>query len=115
MSRKNNPLSKRASLSLIAADTKFFRDFALDPYPEDFRSAAVLALMPFLSAFAYESVRYFERTYPTAGYNVHMDQATAYAASAKAGLFVYHGVSRTGHEIVGGCRRMLASAEIGRD
>ena len=48
-------------------------------------------------------------------YNVHMDQATAYAASAKAGLFVYHGVSRTGHEIVEGCRRMLASAEIGRD
>lgn len=67
MSRKNNPLSNRASLSLIAADTKFFRDFALDPHSDSFRSVAGLTLMPFLSAFAYESVKYFERTNPTAG------------------------------------------------
>jgi hypothetical protein len=67
VSRKNNPLSKQASLSLIAADTKFFRDFALDPHPDYFRSVAGLVLMPFLSAFANESVKYFERTDPIAG------------------------------------------------
>jgi hypothetical protein len=52
---------------LIAADAEFFRDFALDPHSDDFRAVAGLALMPFLSAFAYESVKYFERADPTAG------------------------------------------------
>src|SRR5215211_3066785 len=67
VSPKHSPLSKRASLSLIAADTKFFRDFAFDPHSDSFRSVAGLALMPFLSALAYESVKYFERTDPTIG------------------------------------------------
>ena len=51
-------------MALIAADTKFFRDFVLDPYPEDFRTSAILALMPYLSAFAHESANYIERTDP---------------------------------------------------
>ncbi len=66
MSPKKPPLSKQASLDLIAADTKFFRDFALDPYPDKFRFVAALALMPFLSALMYESDKYFQKTDPSA-------------------------------------------------
>lgn len=59
-------LVKRAELSLIAADTEFFRDFALDPRLEPIRDIAALALMPFLSAFVFESARYIEAEDPAA-------------------------------------------------
>ncbi len=55
-------LAQRAALSLIAADAKLFRDLALDPRFESIRPIAALALMPFLSAFVYESARYIQRT-----------------------------------------------------
>jgi hypothetical protein len=55
-------LAERAALSLIAADTKLFRDLALDLRFESVRPMAALALMPFLSTFVYESARYIQRT-----------------------------------------------------
>jgi hypothetical protein len=65
MSRKTN-LSNRASQALIAADAKLFRDLAMNPRLEPIRSSAFLALLPFLSAFAYESADYISRTDPGA-------------------------------------------------
>lgn len=58
MSAQNVPLSKQASLSLIQADAKLFLDLVLSPRLEPIRPTATLALMPFLSAFLYESIRY---------------------------------------------------------
>lgn len=59
-------LAERAALSLIAADAEFFRDFFLDPRFEQVRSVAILALMPFVSAFTYESSEYIKRKDPAA-------------------------------------------------
>ncbi len=55
-------LAERVALSLIAADAKLFRDLALDLRFEPIRPIAVLALLPFLSAFVYESAKYIRRT-----------------------------------------------------
>lgn len=55
-------LAERAALSLIAADARLVRDLALDPRFERIRPIVALALMPFLSAFVYESARYIQRT-----------------------------------------------------
>jgi len=65
MSPQNDPLSEQASLSLIAADVKLFRDFMLDPHLEPLRFIIGLALMPPLSMFVYESAEYIKRQYPT--------------------------------------------------
>jgi hypothetical protein len=59
-------LAERAELSLIAADTKFFRNFALNPHLEPIRDMAALTLMPFLSAFVFESARYIKEEDPVA-------------------------------------------------
>jgi hypothetical protein len=61
MIRKTN-LSNRASQALIAADARLFRDLAMNSRLEPIRSSAFLALLPFLSAFAYESANYISRT-----------------------------------------------------
>lgn len=66
MSRRVN-LAEQASLLLIAADTEMFRDLALGPRFEPIRGIAVLALMPFLLASAYESSRYIGRKDATVG------------------------------------------------
>ena len=58
----HSDLAERVVLSLIAADAKQFHDLALDPRFEPIRPIAALALMPFLSAFVYESARYIQRT-----------------------------------------------------
>ncbi len=50
---------------MISADAKLFRDLALAPRFEPIRPIASLALMPFLSAFAYESARYIRQMDPT--------------------------------------------------
>jgi hypothetical protein len=65
MSRKTN-LSNRASQALIAADARLFRNLAMNSRLEPIRSSAFLALLPFLSAFAYESANYISRTDPGA-------------------------------------------------
>jgi hypothetical protein len=54
-------LADRASLSLITADLAFFREVALSPRLEPIRSMALLALMPFLSAFVSESAAHLKR------------------------------------------------------
>jgi hypothetical protein len=51
-------LRERVERSLIAADARFFFNLALSPRPEPIRPTAMLVLMPFLSAFLYESIRY---------------------------------------------------------
>lgn len=62
-----NDLAERAALSLIAADAEFFHDFAIDPsFQGPFRDISSLALMPFLSAFVYESAKYLKWTEPAA-------------------------------------------------
>lgn len=48
-------------MSLIIADLEFFRDFALNREIESARSIIALALMPFLSAFVYESAAYLRK------------------------------------------------------
>ena len=70
-------LAERAALSLIAADAKLFRDLALDPRFESVRPIAALALMPFLSAFVYESARYIGRTDAAVGKPPHEDMLLA--------------------------------------
>lgn len=62
--REQANLPKRAVLSLIAADAEFFRDFVLGPHFEQIRDVAILALMPFVSAFTYESSEYIKRKDP---------------------------------------------------
>jgi hypothetical protein len=57
-------LSEQAALSLIAADLQFYRTLFLSPRLEAMRSIASLALLPFLSAFVYESAEYLKRTTP---------------------------------------------------
>lgn len=59
-------LAEQTALSLIAADAEFFRDFFLGPRFEHIRSVAILALMPFLSAFIFESSEYIKRKDPAA-------------------------------------------------
>lgn len=59
-------LADRATSSLIAADAEFFRDFFLDPRFESVRDVGILALMPFLSAFVYESAEHIRRNDPGA-------------------------------------------------
>ena len=56
-----NEFAERTALSLIAADVRFFRDLALHPRCESIRPFAFLALMPFLSAFVFESADYTAR------------------------------------------------------
>ena len=65
VSQKTN-LSNRASQALIAADARLFRDLAMNSRLEPIRSSAFLALLPFLSAFAYESANFISRTDPGA-------------------------------------------------
>jgi hypothetical protein len=57
-------LAERAELSLIAADARFLRDFVLGPRYERIRDVAILALMPFISAFTFESSEYIKRKNP---------------------------------------------------
>ena len=54
-------LREQGERSLIAADARFFLDLALSPRLEPIRPTATLVLMPFLSAFLYESIRYTKR------------------------------------------------------
>ncbi len=70
-------LAERVALSLIAADAKLFRDLALDPRFEPVRPIAALALMPFMSAFVYESARYLQRTDAAAVGTPHEDMLRA--------------------------------------
>ena len=58
--REQADLAERAELALIAADAKFLRDFVGGPSFEEIRDIAILALMPFISAFTYESSEYFK-------------------------------------------------------
>jgi hypothetical protein len=57
-------LREQVECSLIAADARFFLDLALSPHLEPIRPTATLVLMPFLSAFLYESIRYTKRERP---------------------------------------------------
>lgn len=57
-------LAERTALSLIAADAEFLRDFSLDPRLEQIRAVSILALMPFISAFTFESSEYIRRKDP---------------------------------------------------
>lgn len=59
-------LAERTASSLIAADAKFFRDFFLGPRFEQMWDVAILALMPFVSAFTFESSEYIKRKDPAA-------------------------------------------------
>jgi hypothetical protein len=54
-------LCEQGERALIAADARFFLDLALSPRLEPIRPTATLVLMPFLSAFLYESIRYTKR------------------------------------------------------
>ncbi len=63
---KQANLAERAALSLIDADAEFFRDFVLGSRLEQIRDVAILALMPFVSAFTYESSEYIKRKDPAA-------------------------------------------------
>jgi hypothetical protein len=54
-------IRERAAISLIAADTEFFRNLALKPRFDRIRPIAILALLPFLSAFVYEAAKFIER------------------------------------------------------
>jgi hypothetical protein len=62
--REQADLAERAELALIAADARFVRDFVLGPRFEQIRGVAILALMPFISAFTYESSEYIKRKDP---------------------------------------------------
>jgi hypothetical protein len=62
--RKQENLAERAELSLIAADARFLRDFVFGSRYERIRDVAILALMPFISAFTFESSEYFKRKDP---------------------------------------------------
>jgi len=73
----HSDLAERVVLSLIAADAKQFHDLALDPRFEPIRPIAALALMPFLSAFVYESARYIGRTDAAVGKPPHEDMLLA--------------------------------------
>lgn len=64
--RDRNHLADQAALSLIAADAKFFGDFMLNPRFKRIQPVTSLALMPFLSAFVYESAKYIKQTDPSA-------------------------------------------------
>lgn len=57
-------MAERVSTSLIAADAEFYRDFVLDARFEHIRDIAILALMPFMSAFTFESSEYLKREDP---------------------------------------------------
>ncbi|MDX5895295.1 hypothetical protein [Rubrobacter radiotolerans] len=59
-------LAEQAALSLITADAEFLRDFLLGPRFDQVRPVAILALMPFISAFTYESSEYIKRKDPAA-------------------------------------------------
>jgi hypothetical protein len=57
-------LAEQTEVALIAADAWFLRDLVLDPRFEQSRAVAILALMPFISAFTFESSEYFKRKDP---------------------------------------------------
>jgi len=50
--------------SMIAADAEFLLNLVLSPRLEPIRPTAILMLMPFSSAFLYESIRYTKRERP---------------------------------------------------
>jgi hypothetical protein len=58
---RNDELADQAATLLITADLWFFRDFILEPHLTPIRGLAALALMPFLSAFVFESAEYLKR------------------------------------------------------
>src|SRR5687767_7238394 len=58
---RNDELVDQAATLLITADLWFFRDFILEPHLTPIRGLAALALMPFLSAFVFESAEYLKR------------------------------------------------------
>lgn len=70
MSDGNN-LAHQAALSLISADARFFLDLALSPGLEAVRPIAALALLPFLSAFVYESARFVQDPSATRKLEIH--------------------------------------------
>jgi hypothetical protein len=59
--RRNDDLADQTATLLIAADLWLFRDFILRPDLTPIRGVAELALMPFLSAFVFESAQYLRR------------------------------------------------------
>jgi hypothetical protein len=77
-------LAERASLSLIAADTELFRDLTLGPRSEPIRGIAILALMPFLSAWAYESSGYIGRKDTTPGVALKSQEEMLLASRMRA-------------------------------
>ncbi len=83
MSRRGN-LAQQASLSLIAADAELFRDLALGPRFETIRGIAILALMPFLSACAYESSEYLGRKDMAAGLALRAQEGMLLASRMRA-------------------------------
>lgn len=97
-------LAQRAALSLIAADAKLFRDLALDPRFESVRPIAALALMPFLSAFVYESARYIQRTDAAVGTPPHEDMLLASRMRVKLTEDKY----RSSAEVLGNAEELSA-------
>jgi hypothetical protein len=85
MSWKTN-LSNRASQALIAANARLFRDLALNSRLEPIRSSASLALLPFLSAFAYEAANYISRTDPGATRILQPHEARLFASRMRLKL-----------------------------
>lgn len=83
MSRRAD-LAERASLSLIGADAELFRDLALEPRLDPIRDIVILALMPFLSAFAYESARYFGRKNPVVAQALKQQEEMLVASRMRA-------------------------------
>jgi hypothetical protein len=67
-------LRTQAERSLIACDARFFLDLALNPRLEPIRPTAFLMLMPFMSAFLYESIRYTKREKPESLRELHSHQ-----------------------------------------
>jgi hypothetical protein len=77
-------LAERASLSLIAADTELFRDLTLGSRFESIRGIAILSLMPFLSACAYESSGYIGRKDAAPGLGLKLQEEMLIASRMRA-------------------------------
>lgn len=59
-------LAREVEAALLAADTRFFLDLALNPYLQPIQANAIMSLMPFLSSFVLDSAEYMRRN-ATAG------------------------------------------------
>jgi hypothetical protein len=67
-------LGDRAARSLIAADAKFFSNLVLNPRLAHVRPTVLLAAMPFLGAFLYESIAYVKEETPGTLQNLQSHQ-----------------------------------------